>query len=684
MRVPFEWLREFTDISASPKEIADTLTMIGLEVEAVEKLDNDTMFEVNVTPNRPDCLSIFGIARELSAALNIPLKSPEHVVHEEDSEGDFKIEIVDSNLCRRYAGRVIKGVKVSESPEWLKNRIAKCGIRAINNIVDITNYVLLEFGHPLHAFDLNALKGRTIKIDTAGDDGDIVTLDGIERKPPADALLIWDAKNPIAIAGIMGGVETEVADSTRDVFLESAYFEPISIRRTSRALGLKSESSYRFERGTDIEIPVRALDRASVLLQEIAGGKSCRKVDVYPKKFVSGSINVRFDKVNKTLGTAIPDATMIEIIKKLNIETDGDKGSFTVKPPSFRHDLQREADVIEEIARIYGYHKIQTTIPKGNISAGDSNQKQKFILNMKDIIRKAGFSEAENFSFMNEAKLDILDIPANDRRRKAVSIRNPLREEDALLRTTLIPSLIENFIYNFSRGVKDIKIFEFSKVFGDIGRPLPLEMSCIAGIYFKEKAPSLWKEGADSFYIVKGVIESLFNDLHIKKYSFSPSGEPFLHSGQSCDMRISGSTIGFLGVLSPPVVARLGLKIPKPEIIVFEIDTDKLISMVPMSLEYSSIPKFPYIERDIAIVVDERLNASDIENIIRAYPSEFIEDVIIFDLYKGKNIPEDKKSLAFTVRYRSRHRTLTEAEVEGVHSDIVKYIAAETGGRLRD
>jgi len=683
MRVPFEWLKEFIDIAVSPDEIADRLTMIGLEVEGQEELDDDVILEVNVTPNRPDCLNVLGIARELSAAMNIPLKYSEYKIKEEGSDDEFKIEILNASLCHRYAGRVIKGVKVAHSPEWLKSRITKCGIRSVNNVVDITNYVLLELGHPLHAFDLNTLSEKTIRVDTAGEDSEIVTLDGVERKLSADALLVWDAKNPVAIAGIMGGAETEVTDSTRDIFLESAYFEPRSIRKTSRTLGLKSESSYRFERGTDIEFLSKALDRAAFLIQQIAGGTIYKKVDIYPKRFVPGSIDVRYDKVNRILGTNIPDIEMINIIKRLSIDVDTGTDSFRVRPPSFRLDLKGEADIIEEVARVYSYHRIKTTVPRAVISAGNSDRKRIAVLRIKDSIMKAGFNEAINYSFMNETTLDILNIPAGDRRRRAISIKNPLRKEESLLRTILSPSLIENFVYNFSRGIRDIRIFEMSRVFEDIGRPLSLEISCLGGICYKEKKPSLWKEDANGFYLVKGMIEALFDDLHIKGYAFSPSQEPFLHPGQSCDIRITGSYIGFLGVLSPLVEERLDLKVPKLEIIVFEMDIDKLISMIPVSLEYSPIPKFPCIERDVAIIIDDSLSASEVENLIRAYPSELIEDVSIFDLYKGKNIPADKKSLAFTIRYRSRHRTLTEAEVEDLHHNIIKYITAETGGELR-
>ncbi len=683
MRVPFEWLKEFVNINIGESETAERLTMIGLEVEAAEDVGGDVVFEVNVTPNRPDCLSIMGVARELSAALNLPLKPVDCKIKEEDSDDGFKVEILTADLCRRYAGRVIRGVKIAASPEWLKDRISKCGIRPVNNIVDITNYVLMELGHPLHAFDLNTLADKTIRVNTAGKNGRIVTLDRIERKLPPDALLIWDAKNPVAVAGIMGGSDTEVSDSTTDIFLESAYFEPASIRKSSRALSLRSESSYRFERGADIEFLSKALDRAASLIQQLAGGKAYKKIDVYPKKFVPVSIRVKYDKVNKILGTNIPKTEMTNAIERLNMEVKAEKDYFSVVPPAFRLDMKREADVIEEIARIYGYHRIKTSMPRAVISLNNSDRKRIFTARIKESMRGGGFNEAINYSFMNESNLDMLEIPAGDRRRRSIAIKNPLRKEESLLRTTLVPSLIENFIYNFSRGIREIKIFEAAKVFEDIGRPLPLEISSIGGIYYKEKAPALWKEDAGDFYIVKGVIEAIFNDLHIGKYSYFGSQEPFLHSGQSCEIRISGSPVGFLGVLSPVVVNKMDLKASHPEIVVFEMDADKLISMMPVLQEYMPIPKFPCIERDIALIVDEKLRALDVENLIRAYPSELIEDVFIFDVYKGKNIPDGKKSLAFTIRFRSRHRTLTESEVDGAYSAIIKYINVETGGELR-
>jgi phenylalanyl-tRNA synthetase beta chain len=681
MHVPLSWLKEFIDIEISADEVAQKLTLAGLEVEAIDYLDDDYVFEVNVTPNRGDCLSILGIARELSAITGIPLKIPEHEIKAEE-DYDFKIEIKDKELCNRYTGRVVKGVTIADSPDWIKTRLEKCGIRAINNIVDITNYVLLELGHPLHAFDLDTLMGNTIRVDVAGENQSIVTLDGVERKLPESALLIWDAERPVAVAGVMGGAETEVTESTKNIFLESAYFKPTSIRRTSKALGLKSESSYRFERGTDIEMLETALDRTAFLIEKIAGGKIGKKIDAYPKKFVPEPVTVRYEKVNRLLGTDIPHEDMLNTLKKLNLDIKTEKDYFIVTPPSSRSDLKRDADIIEEIARLYGYDRIPTTVPKADITSAGKKTWRHILSDIKNAMLKEGFHEAVNYSFMNEKYLDILNIPEDDRRRKTIRLKNPLRKEDSLLRTMILPSLVENFIYNFFRGIKDIRIFETSKVFENTGEALPLESLRLGGIYFKEKTPSLWKETAEDFYLVKGALESLFEKLKIKECSFSPSGEPFLHPGKSADIYIAGERTGFMGALSPEVVERLDVK-TKSDILVFELDVDKLLSFIPESLTYTPIPKFPPIERDVALVIDDSIKASEIINLIRAYPTEFIEEVSVFDFYKGSNIPEGKKSLAFSIRYRSKERTLTDEEVETLHKGLIEYLTAKTGGKIR-
>ena len=683
MRVPYEWLREFTDITATPEEVAERLTMIGLEVEKVESVTDDTIFEVNITPNRPDCLSIMGIAREISAVFKLPFNIPFHDIKEKLPYSDFSVEILNSELCNRYSGRVIKNVVISDSPERIKKRLEKCDIRSINNVVDITNYVLLECGHPLHAFDADTIKGRKIRIDTAGAQNKIVTLDGIERELPEDALLIWDSERPIAIAGIMGGSETEVSYKTKNIFLESAYFKPSSIRRTTKRLNLTSESSYRFERGTDIEFLDKALNRAASMIREVSGGKIHEIIDAYPVKYMSNPVEVTYDRINKILGTKIPKEEFFDILKWLGITIKDKGGVFIVYPPSYRSDIKRASDIAEEIARIYGYDMIPKRIPRSPLSPGQSNKRMININRIREAMRKSGFTEVINYSFMNPSSLNTIDSPEIDRKHHTITIRNPLRQEDSLLRTTLIPSLIENCKYNLDRGIKEIRFFEISRVFEDIGRPLPLEELRLGGIFSRDKSPSLWREDVQGYFIVKGALESLFEEVKISEYSFKPSSESFLHKGKASDIYISDLYMGYLGVLAPEVMERLDLKKKLQEIVVFEVNIDLLLTRISELIEYSSIPKYPSIERDIAIIVDNTIFSSAIKEIIRSFPSELIEDISIFDFYRGGNIPEGKKSLAFNIIYRSKEKTLTDKEVEELHFSLVKYILDRTGGKLR-
>jgi phenylalanyl-tRNA synthetase beta chain len=681
MLVSLDWIREFIDIKMPVEEAENTLTMLGLEVEGVEKAGDDYLLDVNVTPNRPDCLSILGIARELSAATGLPVKLPDCRIKEE-KPSEFHIEILDEELCRRYAGRVVRGVTIGDSPDWIRERLEKCGIRSINNVVDITNYVLLEFGHPLHAFDLNTLKGQTIRVGTAGKDRMITTLDGVERALPEEALLIWDAKRPVAVAGVMGGAETEVTRATTDILIESAYFEPVSVRRTSKALGVKTESSYRFERGTDIAGLETALDRAARLVLETAGGKAESKVDAYPLKFALPSLTVSYAKVNRVLGTELKDDEILGLLKKLNLDIKKNGDSFVVTPPPSRPDLAMDADIIEEIARLYGYDKIPTEVPEAEISSSDISPARTFISTVKEMIRKGGFNEAISYSFMNAKYLDLLRIPGDDGRRRCVSIKNPLRQEDALLRTMLAPSLLEMFTYNFFRGAKDIRLFEASRTFEQTDELLPRERLKLGGVYSSEKAYTLWKEPSEGFYVVKGVIEALFANIKIEDYTFTPSDEPFLHPGKSADINVSGEKAGFVGVVSPDIIEKLDIK-SGPEVLIFELDMERLMSYTSEEAIYRPIPKFPHIERDVALLLDQGVMASEIMSALRSYPSEYIEEVTLFDSYEGGKLPKGKKSLAFSIRYRSGERTLTDEEVEDLHQGLTEHLKEKTGAEVR-
>lgn len=695
MLISYEWLKELVEISVAPEEVSKTLTMLGLEVEGEEAVEGDTVFEVNVTPNRPDCLSSIGIARELSAAFKTPLKLPPHEIKSGQPVSDFSVEILNPDLCNRYTGRVITGIKISDSPEWMKSRLEKCGIRSINNVVDVTNYVLLEFGHPLHAFDADTLIGKKIIVSTPDSFNNLCgtrnaerltkfkTLDGVEREIPGGSLLIWDAERPVAVAGVIGGADTEVTEKTGNIFLESAYFEPASVRKTSKILGLSSESSYRFERGTDIDFLEKAVDRAALLIKEIAGGTIHKIIDEYPVKYVPEAVTAKYEKINKLLGISATNAEIFEILGLLGIPAENKGDTFIAYPPAHRRDVKRDSDIAEEIARIYGYNNIPITNPQSSLSSGRLNQRRINLNKVRDAIRKCGFTEVINFSFMNVSGLDMLEIPDSDRRRKTIALSNPLNQDECLLRTSLVPALIGNLKYNLDRGMKDIRFFEVSRIFEDIGNTLPLDELRLGGILYKEKAPSLWKEDAGGFYIAKGALESLFEELMISGYSFSPSSEPFLHGARSADIHISNSRIGYVGVMGPEIVEKLDLKKQKPEIVLFELNLDLLLSLTPDLIQYISIPKFPTVERDMAVIVDETIPSARIKGLINSYPTELIEEVSVFDHFKGGNIPQGKKSLAFNIVYRSKERTLTDEEIEGLHSSLVEYIAEKTGGELR-
>ena len=683
MLVSYDWLKEFVEIPVGPELLAEKLTMAGFEVEGLEQVDGDTVFEVNITPNRPDCLSTLGIAREVSAIFRLPMKLPDHQLKSKQPVSDFTIQIINPELCNRYTGRFIEDVTIAESPDWMKSRLERCGIRSINNIVDITNYVLLEFGHPLHAFDADMLDEKTIKVQTAGKGQKIVTLDETERELPEDVLLIWDSKRPVAIAGVMGGLNTEVTEKTHNVFLESAHFTPFSIRRTSKTLSLVSESSYRFERGVDIVFLEHALNRAALLIQDIAGGKVHEIIDAYPVRYKAQPVEVMFSRINSLLGTNLSDDEMIGIMSRLGIPSEIQGGKCITYPPSNRRDLQRNTDIAEEIARIYGYENIPTTTPKSPLSSGEVKKRPLYMQKIRHAMRKSGFLEVINYSFMNMESLDNLHITDNDTRRQAVPLSNPLSQDSCLMRTTLLPTLIENLKYNAGRGNKNIRLFEMAKVFEHTGDDLPSEDFRLGGIFYEENLPALWKDEAEGFFIVKGALEALFEELKINGCEFSLTDEPFLHTGKAADIIIANEKVGYAGVLIPEIVETFQLKKRKPEVIVFEIRVDKLLTFVSQLFDYHTLPKYPFVERDIAIVLDESVPSVEIQKIILSYPSELIEEVSLFDFYKGSHIPAGKKSLAFNIIYRSKEKTLTDEEVEDMHSKLVRYILEKTGGSLR-
>ncbi len=685
MRISLDWIKEFVALSAGPEEIARRLTMAGLEIEGMESVGGDVVMEVNVTPNRPDCLSILGIAREVASVFGVPLSLPKTEIAGRLDPSDVQVVIDDPDLCARYAGRSIRGVSVAPSPGWMQKKLEKCGIRAINNVVDVTNYVLLELGHPLHAFDADRLAGKKIRVARAGRDRSITTLDGAERKLEEDTLLIWDAATPVAVAGIMGGSGSSVTEATNNIFLESAYFTPSSIRKSSKALGLKSESSYRFERGTDRVFLEHALNRAALLIAEVGGGTVRDIVDVYPVKFSPVAITVSYRKVNALIGVDIPHDLMRRLLDRIGVRTEDRGEEFIAFPPAFRGDITDSVDIVEEVARCYGYENIPARVPRTMLSEGTLNLRERTVQKIRESIRKSGFYEVVNFSFMNSADLDILSIAehVNEHRRRHIMLKNPLRQEECLMRTTLMPSLIRSFLYNHARGLKDIRLFELSRVFIDWGKQLPSEGLRLAGIFFQDATPVIWKDAVPPFYLVKGAIEALFEEIRLKEFSLVPSHEAFLHPGKSADILCADAKIGYMGELGPQVIERLDMKVHKPQVMVFEIDVDTLMTHLDRKIVYRQIPRYPAIERDIALIIDDHISAADVLELFRRYHAEIIEQIELFDYYKGKNMPQEKKSLGVRLTYRSKERTLAETEVEPVHAALVDFITAATGATIR-
>ncbi|MEW6602373.1 MAG: phenylalanine--tRNA ligase subunit beta [Nitrospirota bacterium] len=682
MKASYNWLKDFVDINVQPRELAHILTMAGFEVEAVEETEDDAIFDIGVTPNRPDCLSIRGIAREISAILNVPFKDVPIKIDKTEGEGPVVV-IKNPELCPRYSSRIVYGVKPGPSPEWLSKRLESCGIRSSTNIVDVTNYLLLELGQPMHAFDLDKLASGKIIVEAAGNADAFTTLDNEERKLSKDMLLIWDEQKPVAIAGVMGGQNTEVSSGTVNVLLESAYFNPSSVRRTSRSLNLSSESSYRFERGVDPEAVTVALDRAARMISELAGGKITGMADAYPGTYEPRKFQVALDKVSSIIGIDIEESFIKKTLLDLGFKVEGEGAVINVIPPSYRNDVERDVDIIEEVARLYGYDNIPATLPVMQMSPAPEHKTQEVVNAMKDAMVKSGFSEAINFSFMNPDSLDKLNLHHDDRRRSFIRVRNPLRKEDSAMRTTLVPALLNNLSMNVNRGEKSLRLFEISNVFLASDRKLPEEIIQAAAVCHKGPSLSVWDSKHDGFYDLKGALESIFTKLGISDVSFTKDIAvlPYLHPGKSGTIVINNKEAGHIGVLHPAVAEAFDIK---GDVSIAELyDIADILKGLSSKITYVQLPKYPYIERDAALLVHDSVTVSAVKEEILSVESDIIEAVNLFDVYKGKPIPKDKKSLAFSIRYRSASRTLTDAEVDELHLEIIRRLQDNLKAELR-
>ncbi len=662
-------------------------TKVGTPLAVALGLD-DWVLELEITPNRPDCMGIIGVAREIAALVGETIHMPEISLNETDKNmtDQIRIDVDDPDLCPRYTARFIDNVKIGPSPLWLSQRLEAVGIRSINNVVDVTNYVLMETGQPLHAFDFKFLHGGQVTVRRAKAGEKLETIDHVVRTLEPDNLVITDSERPVALAGVMGGFDSEINEETTEVLLESANFSAINIRHTSRSLGLISDSSLRFEKGVDIEGTGYAADRAAQLISEVAGGQIWSGViDRYPNKREPHYVKLRPQKVSTVLGADISAKQVTDIIKSLEMKVDTTAGAdeLRVTIPSFRVDLEREIDLIEEVARLYGLNNIQSTLLPSTDQQRGLNLGQTLTRKLRSLMVSAGLIEVINYSFIGQTDLDHLALPENHPLLEAVPIANPLSEDQGLLRTSLIPSLMRTVTHNYNRGQKDIAIFEIGHVFARDKR-LPKETLTLGVALTGDKQISAWHNGASvpaDFYDVKGILELLHQKLHLQDCHIRPVDHGLLQPGKSAEFVVGNSVVGFVGALHPQAQANYELRQP---VFVLQISVASLLDQVDDQLTLTDVPKFPGVELDLALVVEDKITWSQVRDLALETGAPLLSRVHLFDLYRGPEVPSGKKSMAFSLFYQATDRTLTDNEVAHIQERIIAKTKKKLGSTLRD
>ncbi len=661
-------------------------TPIGVPLDEALGL-RDVMMEVGITPNRGDCLSMVGIAREVAAICKTSVKYPSISVDETGPavDGLTSVTVEDPEGCPRYTARVVLGVKTGPSPEWLKDRLEALGVRSINNIVDVTNYVMMELGQPLHAFDFNRLFQRRIVVRKAEPGERFTTLDGVERELPEGAVLICDGAGPVAIGGIMGGLNSEIEPDTRDVLIESAYFEPLSIRRTGRRLGLNTESSYRFERGTDPDGVLRALDRAAKLMMEVGGGAiAAGRIDIYPNPIRAREIVLRADRANRFLGTRLRTREMKELLGLIEMRADElDSDRLRVIAPSFRGDITREVDLCEELARISGYDGIPVTSPAAVVEAAAFDPHQRARGEARNLLAGAGFFEVINYSFISFESIERLRYSEGDPELAPIRLKNPLSDEQAVMRTTLLPGLLQNARHNFDRRSENLRIFELSKIFLPAKEGLQAEEPHhLAGAMAGKRVPQVLYGDADVDYTdVKGVVEALCSFLRIDDLGFRAQFlPPWLDPCASASVFAEGERVGELGRVHSEVLEAYDLKRP---VFAFMLDFDRLFALTGAVPVYRALPKFPPVPRDIALIADDKMPVEEPLDFIRSLNEPLLKNVEIFDIFRSDQIGTGKKSIGYRLTYRAEDRSLTDEEVNALHAVLLKKVTARFDISLR-
>jgi phenylalanyl-tRNA synthetase beta chain len=658
-------------------------SQVGLDVHEVLPLE-DIVLELEITPNRPDCMCVVGIAREVSAVTGAPLKLPPVDLEETGPEIDglAKVILEDPVGCPRYTARAVIGVSTAPSPAWMQRRLTAAGMRPISNIVDVTNYVLLELGQPLHAFDLDLLADSTIVVRRAAPGEPITTLDGVDRQLDENSLVIADAKEAVAIAGVIGGEDSEVTDRSVNILIESAHFDPTSILLTSRRLDVRTEASTRFERGVDPGGTAFAAARAARLMNELAGGQVARGViDAYPAEIVPPTIRLRTERANALLGTDIPKDNMARILAGLGVIVEqGEDLSATV--PTFRPDLVREIDLVEEVARIHGYDRIEGTVPRGGGFDAGLTCDQSLEVALRKEFAAQGASQVIAYSFMKPDDLELLELTADDPRRRMITLMNPIAETGEAMRTTMVPGLLRIAAGNVNRGNKDLAFFELGRNFiADGDGKLPREVEGIGLLLCGDIVPAEWSQGprpADIFDL-KGILENAARGLGVEGLEFEPGTEPFLAPGRAARVTLNGEAVGYLGQLHPRVAAGFGLE---DDVFVAEVEASPLLADAGERI-FSPVGRFPNVKVDIAVVVEEAVQARSIEDIIWRSGGELLKYVRLFDLYRGPQVGDGKKSLAYALEFGSPEATLTDDEAHGEMDRIIDALVDELGASIR-
>lgn len=661
---------------------------VGTDIVTALGLD-DWILELGLTPNRSDCLGLLGVAYEVSAVTGAPLKIdfPEFTTLEENIHDLAEVNIIDEALCPRYSARIVKNVTVKPSPLWMQRRLLAVGIRPINNIVDVTNYVMWECNQPLHGFDYDRIKDQKIIVRKAKAGEVLVTLDDHEQKLDESMLVISDPSGPVALAGVMGGLSTEITEQTRTVLIEAACFEPTSIRRTSRNLGLRSESSLRFERGTDPEGTIRAAGRAAQLMAKLSSGQVVDGIiDEYPSPAAAHVVPLRKDRARKIIGLDIPDQKIKEIMKELHFETEESGDLLKVIVPTRRPDITREIDLIEEIARIYGYEHIETSLSRGVITQGRKTREQQLEDLAKKLLTSFGLYEAITYSFIHSRQYDDLMLNPKDPLRNVVTVYNPLSEEQSVMRTTLLGNLLNAVKYNMNRNIYDIRLFELGAVFipnDSSMETLPQELETMAMVLAGAWGRENWsqKPRQVDFYDLKGLVEIFVNKMGIKDYSFTPVSHPTFHSGRAAEIRIDGKKLGILGEIHADVMSRFDLD---GKVYAAEIDFSSILKHANLHINFKSLPRYPAVLRDIAVVVKDTISSDQITREILDRAGELVEDLTLFDVYQGEQIPSGYRSLAYSIVYRSREKTLTDKEINNLHQKVVDSLVKQFEARIRE